>query len=119
VKLEIDLIRARLRAPFVSASGSVSERELLLLSLEGGDGVVGFGEAAPLEHYDGVSIEQTRAALEDCRGLLAESDGVEHAELLRACAAVAVLPQALAAIDLALWDLAGRRASEGLLPSRP
>jgi L-alanine-DL-glutamate epimerase-like enolase superfamily enzyme len=112
VKLEIDLIRARLRAPFVSASGSVSERELLLLSLEGADGVVGFGEAAPLEHYDGVSIEQTRAALEDCRGLLAESDGVEHAELLRACAAVAVLPQALAAIDLALWDLAGRRAGK-------
>jgi L-Ala-D/L-Glu epimerase len=37
---------------------------------------------------------------------------VEHHELLRACAAVAVLPQALAAIDLALWDLAGRRAGE-------
>jgi o-succinylbenzoate synthase len=112
VKLEIDLIRARLRAPFVSASGSVSERELLLLSLEGADGVVGFGEAAPLEHYDGVSIEQTRAALEDCRRLLSRSDGLEHDELLRACAVVAILPQALAAIDLALWDLAGRRAGE-------
>jgi L-Ala-D/L-Glu epimerase len=119
VKVDISVYEARLRAPFVSASGSVSERELLLVELEGSDGVVGFGEAAPLEHYDGVGIEQARAALEDCRGLLAESDGVEHHELLRACAAVAVLPQALAAIDLALWDLAGRRASEGLLPSRP
>ena len=112
MKLDIELIRAPLRAPFVSASGSVSERELLLVTLEGSDGVRGFGEAAPLEHYDGVSVEEARAALEDCRGLLAESDGTRHAELLRACAAVAVLPQALAAIDLALWDLAGRRAGE-------
>ena len=112
MKLDIELIRAPLRAPFVSAAGRVSERELLLLRLEGADGVVGFGEAAPLDHYDGVSIEQARAALEDCRGLLAESDGTGHEELLRACAAVAVLPQALAAIDLALWDLTGRRAGE-------
>src|ERR1019366_1348819 len=29
LKLEIDLIRARLRAPFVSASGSVEDRELV------------------------------------------------------------------------------------------
>jgi L-alanine-DL-glutamate epimerase-like enolase superfamily enzyme len=32
-----------------------------------------------------------------------------HAELLAACAAERPLPQALAAIDLALWDRAGRR----------
>jgi L-Ala-D/L-Glu epimerase len=32
-----------------------------------------------------------------------------HAELLAACAAERALPQALAAIDLALWDRAGRR----------
>jgi L-alanine-DL-glutamate epimerase-like enolase superfamily enzyme len=74
--------------------------------------VVGFGEAAPLESYDGVGIGDVLAALEDCRGPLSDAQGASRPELLEACARVAVLPQALAAIDLALWDLAGRQAGE-------
>jgi o-succinylbenzoate synthase len=110
VNLDVELIKARLRAPVVSARGSVDVRELLLIRLEAGDGFVGVGEAAPLESYDGVSVADARAALEDCREVLAGSDGHEPARLLAACADVAVLPQAIAAIDMALWDLAGRRA---------
>jgi o-succinylbenzoate synthase len=112
LKLQIDLIRARLRAPFVSASGSVEDRELLLVRLEDSAGRVGFGEAAPLASYDGVGIDDVRAALEDCRPALRDSDGAEHEALLAQCTRLAVLPQALAAIDLALWDLAGRRSGE-------
>lgn len=110
MKLAIELIEARLRAPFVSASGSLSVRRLLLVSLTGDDGVVGYGEAAPLESYDGISVDDCRAAIEDCRGLLegADADG-DRATLLAECARAAALPQAIAAIDLALWDLAGRR----------
>jgi L-Ala-D/L-Glu epimerase len=110
LKLEIELIKARLRAPFVSGSGSISARALLLVRLEAADGSIGFGEAAPLPGYDGVRIEDARAALEDCRSLLGDSDGTGAPELLAACATAAVLPQALAAIDMALWDLAGQRA---------
>jgi o-succinylbenzoate synthase len=110
VKVEIDLIRARLRAPFVSAAGAVEVRELLLLRIEDAAGHVAFGEAAPLESYDGVTIEDCRAALEDCRPILADSGGGDRAELLKRCERAAVLPQAVAAIDLALWDLAGQRA---------
>jgi L-Ala-D/L-Glu epimerase / N-acetyl-D-glutamate racemase len=112
VKVEIQLVRAPLRAPFVSASGVVTVRELLLLRLEDAAGAVGFGEAAPLESYDGVSIDACRAALEDCRPLLSGADGEDRELLLRECERVAVLPQALAAVDLALWDLAGRRADQ-------
>jgi L-Ala-D/L-Glu epimerase len=112
VNVRIDLIEARLRAPFVSGWGSLSVRELLLLTLAADDGHVGHGEAAPLEGYDGVSVADVRAALADCRGVLSESDGAERLELLAACRNLAVLPQAVAAIDLALWDLAGRRAGE-------
>jgi L-alanine-DL-glutamate epimerase-like enolase superfamily enzyme len=73
--------------------------------------VRGHGEAAPLPSYDGVTVNDARAALEDCRPLLAQSDGAtDPSELIAACADAAVLPQAAAAIDLALWDLAGRRA---------
>ena len=112
MKLEIDLIRARLRAPFVSASGSVEDRELVLVRLEDSAGHVGFGEAAPLASYDGVGIDHVRAALEDCRPALADSDGSERESLLAQCTRLAVLPQAVAAIDLALWDLEGRRSGD-------
>ncbi len=101
-----------MRAPVVSARGSVGIRGLLLVSLTDAAGRQGFGEAAPLQSYDGVGLDEARSALEDCRRLLAGSDGEEHEELLAECRRVAVLPQAVAAIDLALWDLAGRRAGE-------
>jgi o-succinylbenzoate synthase len=52
-----------LKEPFVTSTGVVSARELLLLRLEARDGTVGCGEAAPLEPYDGVPLEQAAAAL--------------------------------------------------------
>lgn len=63
VKLSIPL-----REPFVTASGVLAARELLLLRLEDADGVCGYGEAAPFEPYDGVSIESVAAALTGSAG---------------------------------------------------
>ena len=112
MKVEVERVTARLRRPFVSASASVERRELLLLRLEDGAGHIGFGEAAPLQDYDGVGIEECRTALEDCRPALSDSDGTDRESLLAECARLAVLPQATAAIDLALWDQSGRRAGQ-------
>jgi L-Ala-D/L-Glu epimerase len=112
VNVTIELIEARLRAPFVTARTSLHARRLVVVSVEASDGHVGFGEAAPLEGYDVVSIDDVRAALEDCRPALSRSDGEPREQLLAECARVAVLPHAVAAIDLALWDLAGRRAGK-------
>ncbi len=100
-----------MRAPVVSSHGSVAARPLILVSLTGADGVTGHGEAAPLRSYDGVGLKDVVAALEDCRQVLSEvSADSPRAATLAACTRVAVLPQAIAAIDLALWDLEGRRA---------
>ena len=112
MNVSIERVAAALHAPFVSATGSLERRELLLLRLEGSDGQVGFGEAAPLAGYDGVGIDDCARALEDCRAVLSDSDGHDHEALLARSARLAVLPQAIAAIDLALWDLAGKRAGE-------
>jgi L-Ala-D/L-Glu epimerase / N-acetyl-D-glutamate racemase len=112
VRVEINKVTGRLGGAFVSASGSVQCRQLLLLRLEDSAGRTGFGEAAPLEGYDGVRTEDCRAALEDCRPILAASDGVDPRQLRDECARAAALPQAIAAVDLALWDLAGRRSGE-------
>lgn len=110
MKVSVQRVALRLRTPLRTAFGTLHEREVLTLRLRGEDGVEGFGEAAPLEPYDGVPLDAVRAALEDCLALLQASDGHARDDLLRACWAAAVLPQAVAAVDLALWDLAGRRA---------
>jgi o-succinylbenzoate synthase len=113
VKLTVTPITVPLRAPFAAGHGTVTDRELLLVALEAADGLTGYGEAAPLESYDGVSVADARAALEACAPVLeAYRDATPIADVLARCAEATVLPQALAAIDLALWDLAGRRTRE-------
>jgi L-alanine-DL-glutamate epimerase-like enolase superfamily enzyme len=101
----------RFATPLLTSYGPLAERELFELRIEGADGVAGRGEAAPLEPYDGVSASRARAALESYRAVLEKGDGREGGELLDDCRAADDLPQALAAVDLALWDRAGRRAA--------
>ncbi len=103
----------RLRRPLEAAYGTVRERPVLTVTLTDSDGVRGYGEAAPLQPYDGVSVAQVRAALEAYRPVLMQGSGPSPpngAELLEACRRVADVPAALAAVDLALWDRAGRHA---------
>jgi L-alanine-DL-glutamate epimerase-like enolase superfamily enzyme len=110
VRVTIEQRTMRLRAPIATAYGTLTSRELFELVIEGDDGVRGRGESAPLEHYDGVGAERALAALEAYRAMLEDGDGLDGGELLDACRAADDLPQALAAVDIALWDRAGRRA---------
>ena len=113
MKLSVRTVTAPLRVPWVAAHGTVTDRQLVLVTLEAGDGQVGHGEAAPLPSYDGVTAEDVSAALDACRPVLDEyRDAAPIADVLARCAEATVLPQALAAVDLALWDLAGRRTQE-------
>jgi L-alanine-DL-glutamate epimerase-like enolase superfamily enzyme len=112
VKLEIERRTLALATPLQSAYGAVGERELLLVALTGADGLTGYGEAAPLEAYDGVSVERVKRVLESYRPVLARSADMNGAQVIEACRSVEDLPAALAAIDLALWDRAGRRAEK-------
>ncbi len=108
MKLELGRRTLRLKQPLQTSYGEVAERELLLVSLTGEDGVTGYGEAAPLEAYDGVSLGRVQSALERYAPVLASADGLNGAQLVDACRRVDDLPPALAAIDLALWDRGGR-----------
>jgi o-succinylbenzoate synthase len=87
-------LRIPLRRPFVTAGGVVAARELVVLRLEDDDGAVGCGEAAPLEPYDGVSVERVIRALQD---------GARGGP-----------PQAHAAEEMARLDLEARRAGRPL-----
>ena len=100
----------RFLEPLRTSYGALAEREILELEIEGADGVAGRGEAAPLEPYDGVSLARARAALEAYRPILEEGDALQGGDLLDGCRGADELPQALAAVDMALWDRAARRA---------
>jgi len=102
----------RLARPLRSSYGTVSSRELLAVSLTGSDGVTGYGEAAPLEAYDGVSIDRAQRALASYVPVLADAQDSNGAQILDACQQTDDLPAALAAVDLALWDRAGRRSGK-------
>jgi L-alanine-DL-glutamate epimerase-like enolase superfamily enzyme len=108
VKLEVRRRTLALKRPIQTSYGVLTERELLAVSITGEDGVSGYGEAAPLQPYDGVGIERTQQALASYVPVLAGSERLNGAQLIDACRRVDQLPAALAALDLALWDRAGR-----------
>jgi L-Ala-D/L-Glu epimerase len=109
-ELSVRPLHLHMRSPLHAAWGVLSDRELLQVRVDFGDGDYGDGEAAPLEDYDGVTLAAVRSALDAYAAVLSRaSPRSTHAELLAACAAERPLPFALAAVDLALWDRAGRR----------
>ncbi len=109
---EVRPITLRLREPLQTANGDITERTLLILRVEDREGRVGWGEAAPLEPYDGVSVDRCRAALEAHAAALRGGAIAGGAALLDACREADPLPQSLAAVDLALWSLAGIREGQ-------
>jgi L-alanine-DL-glutamate epimerase-like enolase superfamily enzyme len=122
VRLELERRTLALSSPLQGSYGAISERELLCVSVTDEAGVAGHGEAAPLEAYDGVSSERVHAALTAYGPVLASSEGMNGAQIIDACRRAEDLPQALAAIDMALWDRAGRLQGKpiaALITDRP
>lgn len=110
MELRVEHSTLRFRTPLQTSYGAVAERDLFTVALDGG-GVVGHGESAPLEAYDGVPAAAVAEALAFYSELLREfTPDVPGHLLLDACRRAAELPEALAAIDMALWDRAGKRA---------
>jgi L-alanine-DL-glutamate epimerase-like enolase superfamily enzyme len=110
MRLEYETTRLALRTPLVAAWGTLHERELVRVRLEDGE-----GEAAPLEPYDGVPTAAVLSALDAYAAALRDvPPDAPHEEVLERCSAERPLPQALAAIDLALWDRVSRHAGQRL-----
>jgi L-alanine-DL-glutamate epimerase-like enolase superfamily enzyme len=122
VKLDVRRRTLRLSRPLRTSYGELGERELLAVSVIDRSGVSGHGEAAPLSPYDGVSVERVERALARYAQVLASCGDAHPEQLLEACRAADDQPVALAAIDLALWDRAGRLQGKPvarLLSERP
>ena len=111
MKLSIEPIRIETAHPFQIARGTRKEYEVFVITLEA-DGLVGLGEAAPQPFY-GESPMSVRTAVQSIGRLLdvepesarasINTEGADLFERLRPHASVR------AALDMALWDLRGRR----------
>ena len=115
MKLELARRTLRLAEPMSTSYGTVAERELVLVRLEGEDGIAGHGEAAPLPAYGGPSLERVVATLETYAEIVAaagEEGPAAGMRMLEACRAADDVPEAIAALDMALWDRAGKRAGK-------
>lgn len=116
-RLEIREQVVGLRTPLRAAWGTLDRRTLFLVELHGSDGPVGRGEAAPLEAYDGVPDDACRAALRALAAALNEIDEDEPGHVvLDRLTGVTGVQQALAAVDLAMWDRGAQRAGRPVAP---
>lgn len=115
--------RLRFRRPFATASITHAVREGYLVRLTTRDGAFGLGEAAPLPGHGGEPLDAVLPALRALAGALREAIGdvnggngspetpdVWRAVMSRLRALAPDAPAACAAVDLALADLAARRA---------
>jgi o-succinylbenzoate synthase len=93
------------REPYVTAAGTLAQREMVLLRLRSHDGLVGLGEAVPLALRGGTALAQVVTELERLGG----RDQLDEA-LLRSDAAQLSAPARCAALT-ALLDLRGQRAA--------
>jgi len=119
LSLAIRPYRLPFRQPFTTASGSQLVREGYLLRLSAEDGLSGYGEAAPLPGHGGGAPDAVVPALRRLAEALAEhvdQEGISadrdawRAVMARLRALAPDAPAACAGIDLALADLAARRA---------
>lgn len=92
------------RAPYVTARGALTRREMALLRLRDADGVEGLGEAVPLSLRGGADLARVVSELER----LAET-GVDDEAARR------LSPPARCALTTALRDLRARRRGEPFL----
>jgi L-Ala-D/L-Glu epimerase len=90
---------------YVTARGSLAQREMVLLRLRSEDGLTGLGEAVPMSLRGGVSLARVVGELE----LLGELSELDEASLSGGIANLSA-PARCAALT-ALMDLRGRRAA--------
>jgi L-alanine-DL-glutamate epimerase-like enolase superfamily enzyme len=106
---------------YVTATGRLDRREMLILRLDSDDGLAGWGDAVPMSLRGGAGTREVAAALAGaCEALvgleLGPDPGRAATGALERSAAAGARGPALSAIDIALLDLLGRR--DGVPASR-
>lgn len=106
--------------PYVTARGSLERREMILVRLHTDEGVVGLGEAVPLAMRGGDDLARVERRLSRALRRLSAADVSDFAgeeplraaidALVHAVAGRRLPPPVAAALEMALFDLAGKAA---------
>ena len=107
MRISFARVRLDLKHTFRIARSADEARESVIVRLEDG-GLEGFGEAAPSARY-GQSAESAARALAKLDGAVLDPAGHLEEALARAAERLGAEKAALAAIDIALHDLLGKR----------
>ena len=108
VRISLARTRLELRHPFRIARSADEFRESVIVRLAEGGALEGFGEAAPSPRY-GQSAESAERALASLDATILEPAGYLEDSLDRAAGLLKGEEAALAAVDIALHDLLGKR----------
>jgi o-succinylbenzoate synthase len=109
-------IRLPLVTPFATSFGSIDHKECILVELHA-DGLIGYGESA-VERDPGYNYETTGTAwhiLNDfVAPLILGQDVVDAADFQRLVAGIRGHHLAKAGVEMALWDMLGKRDGKSL-----
>ena len=123
-RVTTSVYRCPLETPVVTSFGTMRDRPMLLVEVESEDGVSGLGEvwcnfpSVGAEHRARL-IDSVLAPLLTSRSFGSPAEAFEYlsartAVLAIQCAEPGPFAQAIAGIDIAMWDLASRRAGQPL-----
>jgi L-alanine-DL-glutamate epimerase-like enolase superfamily enzyme len=109
---ELDVVPYSLpfRDPYVTARGELRERELVLIRIRG-EGLEGLGETAALSLRGGAGAKEIATEIRELSWPALQEGGLDPARIWAAiarCRTRGTSPSALAAVDVALHDLAAK-----------
>jgi L-Ala-D/L-Glu epimerase / N-acetyl-D-glutamate racemase len=113
-ELEVIPYSLPFREPYVTARGELLERKLILIRIRG-EGLEGLGETAALSLRGGPGIETIAAEIRDRCWPALQDGGLDPGRIWSAtarCRNRGATPEAIAAVDIALHDLAAQAADQ-------
>lgn len=109
-RIEVRPLNLALQTALTVAYGSYSVLEYAMLIVETDNGLVGLGEASPDPEVTGETQDAVIAALQSTAEFLEGRDPFDMEALLGECLRrFPQAPAAVAAVDMALYDLAGKK----------
>src|SRR4051812_41462359 len=113
-ELEVIPYSLPFREPYVTARGELLERKLVLVRIRG-EGLEGLGETASLSLRGGPGVDSIAAELRDRCWPALQDGGLDPERIWSAtarCRNRGASPEAIAAVDIALHDLAARAVGQ-------
>src|SRR5215204_4374834 len=102
----------KLRNPSIVAYEAIETAPNIIIRIELENGLIGWGNAAPDEHVTGETAESVEHTIKEIFLPFLPGEDASRIELLwaRVCQLAPNQPTAIAAIDIALYDLLGKTA---------